>query len=233
MNKGTVILIPTVLDEEGFAAIPAYVTDAVLSCSAFFAENERTARRYFKKLKREMVIDDHRLYTIHKAEGEVMDAFRKELREGNTVGIVSEAGLPGIADPGQVLVAAAQQLGATVKPLSGPSSLLLALMASGLNGQRFTFNGYLPVDNHEREKAIRELEARSVKEGSAQLFIETPYRNNPMLEAMLKCCRPQTRLCIASEVTSPREFVVTKTIGEWNKAKPDLHKKAVLFILQS
>jgi len=233
MNKGTVILIPTVLDEEGFAAIPAYVTDAVLSCSAFFAENERTARRYFKKLKREMVIDDHRWYTIHKAEGEVMDAFRKELREGNTVGIVSEAGLPGIADPGQVLVAAAQQLGATVKPLSGPSSLLLALMASGLNGQRFTFNGYLPVDNHEREKAIRELEARSVKEGSAQLFIETPYRNNPMLEAMLKCCRPQTRLCIASEVTSPREFVVTKTIGEWNKAKPDLHKKAVLFILQS
>jgi 16S rRNA (cytidine1402-2'-O)-methyltransferase len=233
MNKGTVYLIPSVLDEEGFEAIPAYVTDAVLSCTAFFTENERTARRYFKKLKREMVIDDHRWYTIHKAEGEVMDAFRKELREGNTVGIVSEAGLPGIADPGQVLVAAAQQMGATVRPLSGPSSLLLALMASGLNGQRFSFQGYLPVNNQDREKRIRELEAASVKDGSAQLFIETPYRNNPVLETLLKTCKPATRLCIAAELTSPRESVVTKSIGEWGKSKPELHKKPVLFILQA
>jgi 16S rRNA (cytidine1402-2'-O)-methyltransferase len=233
MNKGTVYLIPSVLDEEGFEAIPAYVTDAVLSCTAFFTENERTARRYFKKLKREMVIDDHRWYTIHKAEGEVMDAFRKELREGNTVGIVSEAGLPGIADPGQILVAAAQQMGAAVRPLSGPSSLLLALMASGLNGQRFSFQGYLPVNNQDREKRIRELEAASVKDGSAQLFIETPYRNNPVLETLLKTCKPATRLCIAAELTSPRESVVTKSIGEWGKSKPELHKKPVLFILQA
>ena len=233
MKPGTVYLIPSVLDEEGYPAIPAYVTAALHECTAFFAENERTARRFFKKLWKDMVIDDHRWYTIHKAEGEVMDAFRKELREGNTVGIVSEAGLPGIADPGQILVAAAQEMGATVKPLSGPSSLLLALMASGLNGQSFAFRGYLPVDAREREKAVRDLESLSAKEGSAQLVIETPYRNNAMLETMLKTCRPSTRICVAVELTSPRESVVTRTVSEWKKQVPELHKKAVLFILQA
>jgi len=233
MKPGTVYLIPSVLDEEGYPAIPSYVADGIRSCTAFFAENERTARRYFKKLWKEMVIDDHRWYTIHKAEGEVMDAFRKELREGNTVGIVSEAGLPGIADPGQILVAAAQEMGALVRPLSGPSSLLLALMASGLNGQSFSFRGYLPVDAREREKAIRDLESLSAKEGSAQLFIETPYRNNVMLDALLKTCRPSTRICVAVELTSPRESVITRTAAEWKKQVPELHKKAVLFILQA
>jgi 16S rRNA (cytidine1402-2'-O)-methyltransferase len=233
MNKGTVYLIPCVLDEEGYDAIPAYVTEAILSCTAFFAENERTARRYFKKMKKEIVIDDHRWYTIHKAEGEVMDAFRKELKNSQTIGIVSEAGLPGIADPGQLLVAKAQDMGATVRPLCGPSSLFLALMSSGLNGQQFSFNGYLPVDNAQKTKAIQELELRSAKEGSSQLFMETPYRNNSLLESLLKTCRTGTRLCIASEMTSPREWVRTRTIGEWRKEKPDLHKKAVMFILQS
>ncbi len=233
MNKGTVYLIPCVLDEEGFDAIPAYVTEAILSCTAFFAENERTARRYFKKMKKEIVIDDHRWYTIHKAEGEVMDAFRKELKNSQTIGIVSEAGLPGIADPGQLLVAKAQDMGAIVRPLCGPSSLFLALMSSGLNGQQFSFNGYLPVDNAQKTKAIQELELRSAKEGSSQLFMETPYRNNSLLESLLKTCRTGTRLCIASEMTSPREWVRTRTIGEWRKEKPDLHKKAVMFILQS
>ncbi len=233
MKPSTVHLIPCVLDDEGYSAIPTYVADSLRECTAFFAENERTARRYFKKLWKDMVIDDHRWYTIHKAEGEVMDAFRKELREGHTVGIVSEAGLPGIADPGQLLVAAAQEMGATVKPLSGPSSLLLALMASGLNGQAFAFRGYLPVDARQREKAIRDLESISSKEGSAQLFIETPYRNDQMLEALLKTCRPTTRICVASELTSPRETVVTRTAAEWKKHVPELHKKAVLFILQA
>ncbi len=233
MNKGTVYLIPCVLDEEGFDAIPAYVTEAILSCTAFFAENERTARRYFKKMKKEIVIDDHRWYTIHKAEGEVMDAFIKELKNSQTIGIVSEAGLPGIADPGQLLVAKAQDMGAIVRPLCGPSSLFLALMSSGLNGQQFSFNGYLPVDNAQKTKAIQELELRSAKEGSSQLFMETPYRNNSLLESLLKTCRTGTRLCIASEMTSPREWVRTRTIGEWRKEKPDLHKKAVMFILQS
>ena len=233
MNKGTVYLIPCVLDEEGFDAIPAYVTEAILSCTAFFAENERTARRYFKKMKKEIVIDDHRWYTIHKAEGEVMDAFRKELKNSQTIGIVSEAGLPGIADPGQLLVAKAQDMGAIVRPLCGPSSLFLALMSSGLNGQQFSFNGYLPVDNAQKTKAIQELELRSAKEGSSQLFMETPYRNNSLLESLLKTCRTGTRLCIASEMTSPREWVRTRTIGEWRKEKPDLHKKTVMFILQS
>jgi 16S rRNA (cytidine1402-2'-O)-methyltransferase len=233
MKPGTVYLIPSVLDEEGYPAIPDYVTAALHECTVFFAENERTARRYFKKLRKDMVIDDHRWYTIHKAEGEVMDAFRKELREGNTIGIVSEAGLPGIADPGQLLVAAAQEMGALVKPLSGPSSLLLALMASGLNGQSFSFRGYLPVDARDREKAIRELESQSAKDGSAQLFIETPYRNNAMLDSLLKTCRPTTRICLAMELTSPRESVITRTAAEWKKKIPELHKKAVLFILQA
>jgi 16S rRNA (cytidine1402-2'-O)-methyltransferase len=233
MSIGAVYLIPTVLDEEGYAALPLYVTDAVRACSVFFAENERTARRYFKKLWKEMVIDDYRWYTIHKAEQEVLDAFRKELREGHTIGIVSEAGLPGIADPGQILISAAQDLGAMVKPLCGPSSLLLALMASGLNGQSFSFRGYLPVDARDREKAIKDLESLSAKEGSAQLFIETPYRNNQMLEALLKTCRHQTKICVASELTSPREFVITRPVSEWKKQVPELHKKAVLFILQA
>ena len=139
---GQVLLIPTFLDEEHLEVLPAYILDAVKSCQVFFVENERTSRRYLKQLWKEMIIDNYEWHTIHKAEDELRDRFKKLLQRGSTIGILSEAGCPGVADPGQLLVAVAQNMGAVVKPLVGPNSILLALMASGMNGQQFRFNGY-------------------------------------------------------------------------------------------
>jgi 16S rRNA (cytidine1402-2'-O)-methyltransferase len=153
---GRVYLIPTFLDEENLQTIPAYVLDAVKECHVFFVENERSARRYLKQLWKEMVIDNYEWHTIHKAEQEVRESFKKLLQRGMTIGIISEAGCPGIADPGQLLVETAHQMNAAVKPLAGPSSILLALMASGMNGQRFQFVGYLPIDTTERIKTLIE-----------------------------------------------------------------------------
>lgn len=229
----TVYLIPTVLSEEANATIPSYVTDAVKSCGVFFVENERTARRFLKSLWKEMVIDNYEWHTIHKAEEEVLTVFKQRIKEGKIIGIISEAGCPGIADPGQVLIEAAQQMNATVKPLVGPSSVLLALMASGMNGQQFQFVGYLPIDNHERFKALKELEAESKKKNCTQIFIETPYRNNQLIETILKTCQPSTRLCIAAELTSTNEYIKTKTIAEWKKEKTGFHKKPVIFCLHA
>lgn len=226
-----VYLIPATLHHESMQTIPAYVLDAVKDCQAFFTENERTARRYLKKLWKEMVIDDYAWFTIHKAEQEVVLQFKQLIKEGKNIGIISEAGCPGIADPGQILVSAAHNAGAIVKPLVGPSSILLALMASGLNGQRFQFVGYLPIDNTERIKALRELEASSKKINCTQVFIETPYRNNQLLETIIKNCSPTTQLCIAANITSPEESIRTKSLGEWRKQLPELHKQPVIFCL--
>ena len=227
----TVYLIPTTLDDESIHTIPAYVLDAVKDCQAFFTENERTARRFLKKLWKEMVIDEYAWFTIHKAEQQVAEQFRQLIKQGKNIGILSEAGCPGIADPGQILAGIAHDAGAIVKPLVGPSSILLALMASGLNGQRFQFVGYLPIDNTERIKAIKELEAASKKNNCTQIFIETPYRNNQLLETIIKNCASLTRLCIAADITSASESIHTKTIAEWKKQLPDLHKKPVIFCL--
>ena len=213
-------LIPCYLDPQAMAPLPAYLLDAVKTCQVFFVENERSARRYLKALWKEMVIDDYEWYTIHKAEEEVRSVFRQKLKEGKTIGILSEAGCPGIADPGQLLTETAHQAGAPVRPLVGPSSILLALMASGLNGQQFRFAGYLPVDNAGRAKAIKELEAESQRLNCTQIFIETPYRNNQLLETLLATCRPTTRLCIAANLTSPAEYIRTQTVAEWNKLRP-------------
>lgn len=226
-----VYLVPTVLSEEVLDPIPAYVLTAVKACSVLYVENERTARRYLRKLSRDIVIDDYKWVAIQKAEEPVVAGLEKDLRDGKVIGILSEAGCPGVADPGQVLVAAAQRLGAKVIPLAGPSSILLGLMASGLNGQLFRFNGYLPIEADERQKAIRKLEAEAVQTGCTQLFIETPYRNNALLEAILRHCRGNTRLCIAKDITGPGEWIRTKTISEWKKEVPDLHKIPVLFLL--
>jgi len=223
-----VYLIPSILSEEGILAIPAYVTDAVKNCRVFFAENERTTRRYFKRLWKEMVIDDYEWYTIGKDTEEI---FRAKLKEEKNIGIISEAGLPGVADPGQTLVEIAHEKGATVKPLSGPSSVLLALMASGMNGQQFQFSGYLPVDPAQRAKAIRDLEAESIRKRCTQIFIETPYRNNQLLEALVRHGKPDTRLCIAKDLTGTGEFIQTKKIADWKKALPDLHKQPCIFLL--
>jgi 16S rRNA (cytidine1402-2'-O)-methyltransferase len=231
--QSLIYLIPCVLEESATETIPHYIIDAVKNCQVIFAENERTARRFFKSICKEIVIDDYEWFTIHKAENEVMSAFRQKITAGKNIGIISEAGCPGIADPGQILIAAAQEMGATVKPLVGPSSILLALMASGMNGQQFEFVGYLPIDTLERNKAVTTLETSSQKKNSTQIFIETPYRNNQLIETLLKTCKPSTKLCIAAELTGPNEFVKTKTIANWKKEKPDFHKKPVIFLLQA
>ena len=230
--SSTIYLIPSVLDEFATQTIPAYIIDAVKNCSVIFAENERTARRFLKSICKEIVIDDYEWFAIHKAEEGQVSSFKQKIKEEKNIAIISEAGCPGIADPGQILIAAAQQLNATVKPLVGPSSILLALMASGMNGQQFEFVGYLPIDNNERIKSIKELEAASAKNNSTKIFIETPYRNNQLIETVLKTCKPSTRFCIASELTSANEFIKTKSIDDWRKEKTDFHKKPVIFLLQ-
>lgn len=260
-SKSTLYLIPAFLDEHSLKPLPAYLLDAVKECQVFFVENERSARRYLKSLWREMVIDDYEWFTIHKAEEQIKTIFRQKLKEGRNIGIISEAGCPGIADPGQALTEVAHQAGATVRPLVGPSSILLALMASGMNGQQFRFAGYIPVDHSSRAKALKDLEQDSLQKNCTQVFIETPYRNNPLLETILQTCRPTTQLCIAADLTSPEEYIRTKTIAEWkqdaatdggsgnsgNKAAqgggkdgnhpknrghlPDLHKRPAIFCL--
>ncbi len=231
--RSQVFLIPSVLDETAIQTIPTYIIDAVKQCQVIFAENERTARRFLKSLCRDIIIDDYEWFTIHKAETEMINTFRQKIEASKNIAIISEAGCPGIADPGQLLIAVAQEMNADVKPLVGPSSILLALMASGMNGQQFEFVGYLPIDNLERHKAITTLELASQKKNSTQIFIETPYRNNQLLDTLLKTCKPATKLCIASELTSANEYIKTKSIADWKKEKTDFHKKPVIFLIQA
>jgi 16S rRNA (cytidine1402-2'-O)-methyltransferase len=230
---GSVFLIPTFLYEQAVETIPSYVVDAVKQCDVFFVENERTARRYLKLIWREMVIDNYQWFTIHKAETEVQQAFTNLLKEGKKIGIISEAGCPGVADPGQLLVNAAQKIGATIKPLVGPSSILLALMASGMNGQWFQFVGYLPIESGARKTVLKELESESAKKNCTQIFIETPYRNNQLIKQIVETCKPQTQLCIATDITGPTESIVTRHINEWKKELPDIHKRLAIFLLFS
>jgi len=232
MSKSVVYLIPSVLHEGAIETIPAYVVDAVRQCQVFFVENERTARRYLKSIWKEMVIDNYTWVLIDKADtNTTLTSFRSFLKEEKNIGIISEAGCPGVADPGQLLAEAAHAKGAMVKPLVGPSSILLALMASGMNGQQFQFVGYLPIDVAQRRKAIMDLEAESAKKKCTQIFIETPYRNNQLLETLIKTGRPTTQLCIAADITAPTEYIHTKTLGEWKKQAPDLHKRPAIFCL--
>ncbi len=233
MAQGTVYLIPTFLHEDALHTLPAYLIDAIKNCDVFFVENEKTTRRFFKRLWREMVIDHYQWHTIHKAEDEVKSAFIQAIKEGKNIGIVSEAGCPGIADPGQILVEAAQQINAVVKPLVGPSSILLALMASGMNGQCFQFHGYLPIDGSERKKKIKELEMDSHKRKCTQIFIETPYRNNALIKDVLDSCNAVTQLCIAVDITAPAESILTKSIKDWKQQVPDIHKRLGIFLIQA
>ncbi|MEO5945374.1 MAG: SAM-dependent methyltransferase [Chitinophagaceae bacterium] len=232
----TVYLIPSLLAEDSFEAIPAYVYTAIRDCQVFFVENERTTRRYFKQLWKnylpdeEIVIDD---YEWHVITNETNGSFKRLLKEGKNIGIVSEAGCPGIADPGQALIAIAQEMGAEIKPMVGPNSILLALMASGMNGQQFQFVGYLPIDNQKRIAAIKELEAESIRKKCTQIFIETPYRNNQMIESLLKTCKPSTQLCIAVDITGKNEWIKTMSVAEWQKDKTDIHKRPAIFLIYS
>lgn len=231
MEMGKVYLLPMLLHEEGWEAIPNGILHWIQQCDAFFVENEKTTRRYFKKIWREMIIENYEWQTIHKVEAAQITSFVQLLKAGKNIGIISEAGCAGIADPGQQLIAVAQELGVTVKPYLGPNSILLALMASGMNGQLFQFHGYLPIDNLERKKKIQSLDNDSKLRSCTQIFIETPYRNNQLLEALIQNCSPQTKICIGMDITGPNEWIKTATISHWKNNKPELHKKLVVFLI--
>ncbi len=236
MITAKVYLIPSVLheDEKSQQALPAYIKNAVAECSVLFVENERTARRGLKKLWKEIKIDEYQWHTIHKAEEEVRSIFLDCIKANAVIGILSEAGCPGIADPGQVLIKTAQENGVTVIPLVGPNSIILALMASGMNGQCFKFEGYLPIDTIARRKKIKELESESAIKKSTHIFIETPYRNNTLIQEVCMACKPGTLFCIAVDITSTAESIKTKTIQQWKKQPaPDIHKRPAIFLLQA
>lgn len=231
-DSAELILLPTVLahDAAAYAALPANLAAEVARCAVFFCENERTARRFFKKIWKEMVIDDYEWHTIESAGEAQLQALDKALQQGKKVGIVSEAGLPCVADPGAVLVAFAQQKNVRITPLSGPSSLMMALMGSGLNGQQFQFGGYLPIEATARRRAIAQAELYSAKEKCTMLYIETPYRNDSLLKDLLQTLRPETRLCAAINLSSADQKVVTQPVAQWRKMVPVLHKQQVVFL---
>lgn len=236
MALGEVFLIPTVLqdDDTALESLPQNIITTVGNCQVIFTENERTTRRHLKKMDRSIVIDNFQWFTIGKAEDTIIKSFSEQLKAGKNIAIVSEAGCPGIADPGQFLVAEAQKLQAKVHPLVGPSSILLALMASGMNGQNFHFMGYLPVDANARKNVIRKIETISTNENCAHIFIETPYRNIPLVKDILSNTKPSTRLCIATNITAANENIRTKTIQDWKKENIDyLHKQPTIFLLDA
>ena len=227
----SLFLIPTTLGDTPISkSLPDYNKTVILSIKYFIVENIRTARRFLKKTDPSIDIDTLTFYTLNKhTSKESISSFLNPVKEGNSVGIISEAGCPAIADPGAEVVALAQQKNIKVIPLIGPSSILLALMASGFNGQSFAFHGYLPIDNEQRIKSLKNLEQRIYSENQTQLFIETPYRNNKMLDDILKTCKSSTKLCIAADITLDSEFIKTHSIGDWKKQKPDLSKRPCIF----
>lgn len=230
-TTGNVYLVPTVLSADALFSIPAYVTAIVQRLSVFYVENERTARRYLKSLDRNIVIDNLQLLPMNENQAPDLALAKKLLLEGKDIGILSEAGCPAIADPGHLIVKLAHTINARVIPMIGPNSMLLALMASGMNGQNFQFVGYLPIKPPERTKMIRDLEQESERKKQTQLFIETPYRNNQLLKDILDNCKDYTQLCIAADITAPTEYIKTETVKEWKKQLPDLHKRPAIFLL--
>lgn len=234
-QPGKVYLIPTVLSPEGLHTIPPYVTAAVQKISVFFVENERTARRYLKALDRSINIDNLQILLMQGGGATGVsdtEQAKRFLLEGKDIGIMSEAGCPAIADPGHRIVLAAHSVDAPVIPMVGPNSMLMALIASGMNGQNFQFVGYLPVKPGERIKAIKELEMESIKKHQTEMFIETPYRNNHLLRDLLGSCKDTTLVCVAADITAPEEYIKTKTVKEWKKEElPELHKRPAIFLL--
>lgn len=230
-TTGSLYLIPIPIADGALSTLSQEISTHTLEIQHYFVENLRTARRFLKALHPSIVIDNLSFSEIDKHEGADIVLLKRWLKEGHNVGVLSEAGCPGIADPGAELTKVAHSIGAGVVPLTGPNSLILALMASGLNGQKFCFNGYLPVKDHERSQAIKALETISRKENQTQLFIETPYRNDAMLSDLLKQCQDGTRLCIAKNITAADSYIKTRTIGEWKKDKPILGKAPAVFLL--
>jgi 16S rRNA (cytidine1402-2'-O)-methyltransferase len=233
MQKGTLFLIPVPLAENAAQkSFTPFLGDTINAIDTYIVENEKTARKFLKEAglklpQSELLIHD---YGKHQRNASLAPYF-KELNAGKDVGLMSEAGCPGVADPGAEIVAEAHRRGIKVVPLVGPSSILLALMASGFNGQSFTFHGYLPIDKVERGKRIKELEQQSLAKKQTQLFIEPPFRNNHLLEDVLKNCSPQAMLCVACNINSEEEYIKTQSVALWRKERIDLHKKPAIFLL--
>lgn len=229
----TLYLVPTSLGECDFNRIlPTFNHEVVTRITHFIVEDVRTARRFLKKVNKDIDIDALTFFTLNQhTSPDDISSYLKPMAAGHDMAVLSEAGCPAIADPGADVVAIAQQHNQHVVPLVGPSSILLALMGSGFNGQSFAFNGYLPIQPDERAKALKKLESRAYTESQSQLFIETPYRNMKMMEQILKTCQPGTRVCVAADITLETEFIKTRSVKEWKKQLPDLNKRPCIFIL--
>lgn len=227
-------LIPVTLGETSIEKVlPSYNHEVIMGIKHFIVENIRSARRFLKKVDKEIDIDELTFYELNRhTDRKFIGEYLQPLKDGKSVGVISEAGCPAIADPGADVVAIAQKKGYKVVPLVGPSSILMSVMASGFNGQSFAFNGYLPVETPQRIKALKKLEAKVLNENQTQLFIETPYRNEKMFETIVSALRPQTRLCIACGITCQEEYIRTRTLAEWKKEKlPPIAKIPCIFVL--
>ena len=233
MIETALYLLPVTLgDTPVDRVLPSFNKDIILGIKHFIVEDVRSARRFLKLVQSSVNIDELTFYPLNKhTSPEEMSTYLNPLAQGYPMGVISEAGCPAVADPGADIVAAAQRKGYKVIPLVGPSSIILSVMASGFNGQSFAFVGYLPVEQNERIRRIKELEQRAYTENQTQLFIETPYRNNKMADDILRSCRPQTRLCIAANITCEGEFIRTLSIREWRGHLPDLNKKPCIFLI--
>ena len=233
-KKGTLYLIPTYLSENsGLEVLPPQVSRVIRSTRIYLAENIRTARRFISSLKLDLTIEELHFYELtKKTTREGLINLLAPLNQGVDMGVLSEAGCPAIADPGSLAVELAHKMQAKVVPLTGPSSIMLGLMGSGLNGQRFAFHGYLPINKAERIKAIQTLEKESLKKSQTQIFIETPFRNRQILESLLSTCNQETMLCLAVDITGTTEQIETHSIREWKKLHWDIHKRPTIFLLQ-
>lgn len=230
---GKLYLIPTTLGEMNPEdVLPHTIKRTIDFIDHYIVENEKTARRFIKSVHPEKKQPDLKLFALNKhTDISEHNEFIKPLLEGKNMGLMSEAGCPGVADPGAVIVKLAHEKGIQVVPLVGPSSILLAMMASGMNGQSFAFNGYLPIDKSEKKTALKNLEKLSFDKNQSQLFIETPYRNNKFLEDLLQILQPNTLLCVACDITLPTEFIKTQSVNQWKKNKADLHNRPCIFII--
>ena len=229
--KGKLFLIPTVLGDDALQSIPNYVIEQIHALRYFIAERAKTARHFIKATQPPYPISDLTVMELNKrVDAAEKKTFLNPLLSGNDVGLMSEAGCPGVADPGAEIVKMAHAAGIEVVPMVGPSSILLALMASGMNGQSFAFQGYLSVKKLTAD--LKKMEQTSLRQQQTQIFIETPYRNNSFVEAALKTLSPSTRFCIACDLTLPSQYIVTKTIANWQKSElPDLHKRPAVFLI--
>lgn len=230
---GKLYLIPTTLgDGDPNDVLPQTIKRSIDFIDDYIVENEKTARRFIKSIQPQKVQASLRLSALNK-HTEVSEHSRmlQPCLQGKNVGLMSEAGCPGVADPGAVIVKLAHEKGIQVVPLVGPSSILLAIMASGMNGQSFAFNGYIPIDKAEKKTALKNLEKLSQDKNQSQIFIETPYRNNKMLEDIIQTLNPSTFICVATDITLPTEFIKTMRASEWKKIQVDLHNRPTIFII--